>query len=131
MSTVKLREDQWIRILEFLRSCPDLYVGQEDDCKRFMEAILWMARSGAAWRLLPDDYGHWNSVYKRFARWCDKGIWERMHQHFTDDPDMEHVIIDSTVVRAHPSAAGASKKRVDNAPKPLGEVGAGSAPKSM
>ena len=88
MSTVKLREDQWIRILEFLRSFPDLYVGQEADCKRFVEAILWMARSGAAWRLLPGDYGHWNSVYKRFARWCDKGIWERMHQHFTDEPDM-------------------------------------------
>ena len=131
MSTVKLREDQWIRILEFLRSCPDLYVGQEDDCKRFVEAILWMARSGAAWRLLPDDYGQWNSVYKRFARWCDKGIWERMHQHFTDDPDMEHVIIDSTVVRAYPSAAGASKKRVANTPKPLGEAEAGSAPKSI
>ena len=131
MSTVELREDQWYRILEFLRSCPDLYVGQEDDCKRFVEAILWMARSGAAWRLLPEHYGHWNSIYKRFARWCDKGVWERMHQQFTYDPDMEHVIIDSTIVRAHPSAAGASKKRVANTPKPLGEVEADSAPKSM
>jgi len=131
MSTVELREDQWYRILEFLRSCPDLYVGQEDDCKRFVEAILWMARSGAAWRLLPEHYGHWNSIYKRFARWCDKGVWERMHQQFTYDPDMEHVIIDSTIVRAHPSAAGASKKRVVNTPKPLGEVEADSAPKSM
>ncbi len=131
MPTVELREDQWYRILEFLRSCPDLYVGQEDDCKRFVEAILWMARSGAAWRLLPEHYGHWNSIYKRFARWCDKGVWERMHQQFTYDPDMEHVIIDSTIVRAHPSAAGASKKRVVNTPKPLGEVEADSAPKSM
>ncbi len=131
MSTVELREDQWYRILEFLRSCPDLYVGQEDDCKRFVEAILWMARSGAAWRLLPEHYGHWNSIYKRFARWCDKGVWERMHQQFTYDPDMEHVIIDSTIVRAHPSAAGASKKRVANTPKPLVEAEAGSAPKSM
>jgi len=131
MSTVELREDQWYRILEFLRSCPDLYVGQEDDCKRFVEAILWMARSGAAWRLLPEHYGHWNSIYKRFARWCDKGVWERMHQQFTDDPDMECVIIDSTIVRAHPSAAGASKKRVANTPKPLVEAEAGSAPKSM
>ena len=131
MSTVELREDQWYRILEFLRSCPDLYVGREPDCKRFVEAILWMARSGAAWRLLPEHYGHWNSIYKRFARWCDKGVWERMHQHFTDNPDMEHVIIDSTIVRAHPSAAGASKKRVANTPKPLDEAEGGSAPKSM
>ena len=131
MSTVELREDQWFRVLEFLRSCPDVYVGHEDDCRRFIEAVLWMSRSGAAWRLLPEHCGHWNSVYKRFARWCDKRIWERMHQHFIHQPDMENLIIDSTIVRAHPSAAGASKKRVANTAKPLGEVEAGSAPKSM
>ena len=98
MSTTELRNEQWSKILEFLRSCPDLYVGEEDDCRRYVEAILWMARSGAPWRLLPEHYGHWNSVYKRFARWCEKGVWERMHQHFVQDPDMEHVIIDSTVI---------------------------------
>lgn len=129
MSTVELREEHWKRILEFLRSCPNLYVGQEHECKRFMEAILWMARSGAPWRLLPEHYGNWNSVYKRFARWCDKGIWERMHQHFIHDPDMEHLIIDSTVVRAHPCAAGASKKTVVNRPRLLVEAEAASAPK--
>ena len=111
MSTIKLSPGPWSRVLEFLRSQPDLYVGQESDCKRFIEAIIWMSRSGAPWRLLPSEYGKWNSVYKRFARWCEGGIWERMHQHFIDDPDMEYLIIDSTVVRAHHSAAGAPKKR--------------------
>ena len=72
MSTTELRNEQWSKILEFLRSCPDLYVGEEDDCRRYVEAILWMARSGAPWRLLPEHYGHWNSVYKRFARWCER-----------------------------------------------------------
>jgi len=116
-------------MLQFLRSCPDLYVGGEDDCRRYIEAILWMARSGAPWRLLPERYGNWNSIYKRFARWCEKGVWERMHQHFVQDPDMEHVIIDSTVVRAHPCAAGASKKTVVNRPRLLAGAEVGSVPK--
>ena len=49
--------------------------------------------------------------YKRFARWCDKGVWERMLAHFADDPDMENGMVDSTIVRAHACAAGATKKR--------------------
>jgi transposase len=109
MSTIKIPDEQWSKILSFLRPCPQVYVGSETKCRRFVEGVLWMARSGAQWRLLPDTYGNWNSVYKRFARWCDRGIWEQMHQHFVDDPDMEHLLIDSTVIRAHPCAAGARK----------------------
>ena len=111
MTTNKLRDDQWTKILSFLRGNSRVYVGQENNCRQFVEGVLWLLRSGAQWRELPDRYGKWNSVYKRFARWCEHGVWEQMFAYFADDPDLENVMIDSTVVRAHPCAAGASKKR--------------------
>lgn len=111
MTTIRLTDEQWTKILSFLRTYPHVYVGQEEKCRQFVEGALWMLRSGAQWRLLPDEYGAWNSVYKRFARWCDQGVWTAMHVHFADDPDMENVMLDSTIVRAHPCAAGALKKR--------------------
>ena len=68
MSNIRLSPEQWARVLDFLRGCTGLYIGQEADCRRFVEAVLWINRSGAQWRLLPAEYGNWNTVYKRFAR---------------------------------------------------------------
>lgn len=112
MTDVRLTDEQWTRIRDFLRQDPNAYIGKDEQaCRRFVEAVKWISRSGAQWRLLPAEYGNWNSIYKRFARWCMAGVWQRMHAACADDPDMENGMIDSTVVRAHPCAAGAQKKR--------------------
>ena len=131
MRTITLPDKQWAKILAFLRSCSDVYVGNEAECRRFVEGVLWVTRSGAQWRLLPEAYGNWNSVYKRYARWCDKGIWERMFQAFIDQPDLQQVLLDSTIVRAHPCAAGAPKKRAGRKRKPSDAVEAASPARSM
>ena len=117
MSNMSLQDQQWMKIRDFLKTEPHAYIGKnEEECRRFVTAVLWISRSGAQWRLLPTEYGQWNTIYKRFARWCDQGVWERMLQHFADDPDMENGMIDSTIVRAHPCAAGAQKKWRSSSP---------------
>ena len=120
MSTVTLTDNQWFKIITFLRQCRGVYVGNEAKCHRFLEAILWIARSGAQWRLLPETYGKWNSVYKRFAGWCDRGIWDQMLAYFAAEPDLECLLVDSTVIRAHPCAAGAPAERGGQAAQALG-----------
>jgi transposase len=111
MTDIKLSDEQWVKIRDFLRQEANAYVGKdEQSCRRFVEGVKWISRSGAQWRLLPSEYGQWNSVYKRFVRWCNTGVWERMLTYFADEPDMENGMLDSTIVRAHPCAAGAQKK---------------------
>ena len=112
--TQHLNSYQWENIYNYLSEFKDIYVRNEKDCRRFVEGVFWMARSGAQWRLLPSDYGAWNTVYRRFADWADKGVWYKMLYYFANDPDMEYIMIDSTILRAH---ACASVKKTNNPKK--------------
>ena len=111
MPRPQFRDDQWERIYAILRSCPGIYVAQEPATRRFVEAVVWMARAGCAWRLVPDEVGSWNSVYRRLARWQEKGVWAALLDHLAAGADREWVMLDRTVVRAHACAAGAKKRR--------------------
>lgn len=103
----KLNEDELTEIIKFLSKQEDVYVGQEEKCRQFIQGVFWILRSGAQWRELPEKYGKWNSVFKRFNRWSQKGVWQRIHQNMSKNPDQENLLIDSTVVRAHACSAGA------------------------
>jgi transposase len=80
MMTVKLTDEQWQKILPVLKSCPEIRLGAGRHCRRFLEAVLWITRTGAQWRNLPPAYGKWNSVFKRFARRSQLGIFEKLFE---------------------------------------------------
>jgi len=102
-----LRDDQWKKIEGLLPGRKETVGVTAADNRLFIEGVLWIARTGAMWRELPARYGKWNSVFQRYNRWSKTGVWERMFQKLSDDPDFEYLMIDSTVVRAHQNSAGA------------------------
>lgn len=76
------------------------------DNRLFINGVFWIAKTGAPWRDLPSRFGKWNSVFKRFDRWSQKGVWQRVAESLGGDTDLEWLMIDSTVIRAHQHAAG-------------------------
>lgn len=106
MDRLVLRDDQWERISGLIIGRPDQRGSTGRDNRMFVEGVLWIVRTGSPWRDLPEAFGEWNSVFRRFSRWSAKGVWRRMFEALSDDPDFEYLIVDSTIVRAHQHASG-------------------------
>lgn len=93
------------------------------DNRLFVNGVLWILRTGAPWRDLPERYGKWNSVYQRFRRWAKAGVWEEVFERLRAEPDMEWVMLDSSIVRAHQHSAGQKKKEKNGQPTPAALMG--------
>ena len=76
------------------------------DNRLFVDAVLWLARTAAPWRDLPPEFGKWTGAHARFRRWALSGVWERLFNELSADPDFEYVLIDSTICKAHADATG-------------------------
>ena len=81
--------------------------GRAEDNRRFLNAVFLILRTGAPWRDLPPQYGGWSNTHRRFIRWRDKGIWEKLLERLVDAPDYEWLMIDASHLKVHPHAAGA------------------------
>ena len=76
-------------------------LGSAKDNRLFVEAVLWIARTGSPWRDLLEEYGHWHKVYVRFNRWSHKGVWDKVFEELSKEGDFEYVMIDGSIVRVH------------------------------
>ncbi len=102
----ELSDAQWQRIGHLLPGKPGDRGRAGKDNRLFVNAVLWVLRSGAWWQDLPERYGKWKSVHKRFTRWAKTGVWERVFDSLTTDPDNQYLMLDATLVRVHQQAAG-------------------------
>ena len=106
-----LRDDQWDVIKGLLPGREETVGATARDNRLFVEAVLYRYRAGIPWRDLPERFGDWKNVHRRFSRWAQSGVLEVVFAHLASDADNEYAMIDSTIVRAHQHSAGAVKKK--------------------
>src|ERR1700745_3319878 len=102
----RLTDEQWSRIEDLVPGKPGDPGRSGKNNRLFVDAIVWMARTGTPWRDLPPFFGKWNSVWKRFRPWAKAGVWERMLAALADDPDFESIMLGGTTIRVLQHAAG-------------------------
>ncbi|MFL0198177.1 transposase [Clostridium sp. WILCCON 0269] len=92
-----------------ISSCKNWATSTIIDNRIILNAILWIGRSGAPWRDLPERFGSWKTVYSRFCKWRDNGTLLNIFQTLNEEADYENLSIDSTSIKAHQHSAGAKK----------------------
>jgi transposase len=106
----EINDEEWERVKDLL---PPERTGKpgrpSGDNRTALNGILWIARSGAAWRDLPERYGSWSTLYDKFKRWSDAGVFEGIFEILNVDADTQDLCIDSTSIKVHQHAAGAKK----------------------
>lgn len=110
----EISEEEWLKIENLLPGRRGGHGRVARDNRNFINAVWYVAKTGVPWRDLPKRFGKWDTVYHRYNEWCKKGIWQRIFA-IVQDPDLEWLMIDSSVVRAHHHAAGMNNEANDQA----------------
>lgn len=107
-----LHDEQWERIKNLLPGKAHDRGVTAGDNRQFVEAVLWVARTGSPYRDLPETYGHWHRVYVRYSRSPRKGVWVKMMEALAADADLEHLMVDGSIVRVHQDGAARKQDRI-------------------
>ena len=106
----ELSDSEWERLKPYIEKEELHKRGRpRRNARELLNAILWITRSGAAWRDLPERYGAWQTSYKRFVQWLESGLLEKIFHELSLDADLENISIDSTYIKAHKASAGAQR----------------------
>ena len=110
MARTSLDDALWASLMLTTQQIPRAWKRDEAVLRRFVEAALWIDRTGAPWRDLPDDLGRWPSVHHRFRRWSVRGWWDLVFEALRPAlPADGLVLLDSTTCKAHRAASGAAR----------------------
>lgn len=107
-----IKDEQWRKLEPLLAGKVGDVGATGKDNRLFLEAVLWIVRTGSPWRDLPSELGNWHTTYTRLIRWGKSGRWHQILTALSGDRDLEMLMLNSTVVRARQHAAGAQKKLV-------------------
>ena len=99
MENIQRRHDisdqMWVLLAPHLPGQRGQWGGIAKDNRLFINAVFWILRTGAPWRDLPPEYGKWGTVYQRFLRWGNKGIWQKVLDILSGEPELEWLMIDA------------------------------------
>ena len=107
----ELTTEQFAKIEHLLPGRKGHLGANAKDNHNFLNGLFWIFKTGAPWRDLPQQYGKWKNVHRRFSRWCASGVFDKIFQALNDDRAIRMLLIDSSIVKAHQHAAGAQKKQ--------------------
>jgi len=107
MDRLILTDAQWAKMEPHCLGKPSDPGRSGGDNRLLIEAILWIARTGSPWRDLPDMFGNWNTVFKRYRDWVKADVFKQLFDAASEGPDMEYACVDATIVKVHRHGQGA------------------------
>lgn len=112
----ELSDDHWALIEPYLPGREGTRGPTAKDNRLFVNAVLYVAKTGIAWRDLPERFGNWNSIWRRFDRWSAAGVWKKLSELL--EVDLEELHLDSTSIKVHQDASGGRKQPLEKKTKP-------------